>query len=115
MVVDLLISTLEGLGYPVYRQGSFTEDEPYPDHFFTYWNVDTTDGSHYDNQARSCVWDFNVFFYSIDPANTFRVLENAINALKAKRFIVPGKGFDAETDEPTPTGRGVNVLFLEIN
>lgn len=114
-MVDLLISTLESIGYPVYRQGSFTEDEPYPDHFFTFWNIETTDGSHYDNRAVSYVWDFNVFFYSIDPSKTYSVLNEAITKLKAKHFIVPGKGFDAETDEPTHTGRGINVLFLEID
>ena len=42
-------------------------------------------------------------------------MEEAINKLKAEHFIVPGKGYDAETDEPTHTGRGINVLFLEID
>lgn len=114
-MVDLLISALESIGYPVYRQGAFTEDEPYPDHFFTFWNVETPAVSHYDNRTYSYVWDFNIFFYSIDPAKTYSVMEEAINKLKAEHFIVPGKGYDVETDEPTHTGRGINVLFLEID
>mgnify|MGYP006966647879 CR=1 FL=1 len=114
-MVDLLISTLESVGYPVYRQGSFQENEAYPDHFFTFWNVDSTDGSHYDNEAMSCVWRFAVYVYSIDPDKMYTLLNEAITKLKAAHFIVPGKGFDVQTDEPTHTGRCIYVLFLEIN
>ena len=46
---DTLITLLESLGYPAYRQGSITENKPYPDHFFTFWNNDSPDHAHYDN------------------------------------------------------------------
>ena len=40
---DLLISTLGQLGLPVRKQGSLLANEPYPTHFFTFWN-DSADG-----------------------------------------------------------------------
>lgn len=112
---DLLISTLEKFGYPVFRQGSLSEDEKYPDYFFTFWNNGSFDESHYDNDAVSFVWDFDVNFYSIDPALTYSKLLKAKQALKNEHFIISGKGYDVPSDEVTHTGRGINVLFLETN
>ena len=112
---DLLIHILEGFGYPVFRQGSLSEDDEYPDHFFTFWNNESADGSHYDNDAASTIWYFDVNFYSVDPALTYSKLNEAITKLKAEKFIVSGKGHDVVSDEITHTGRGVNALFLETN
>ena len=112
---DLLISTLEQIGYPVRRQGSLASDETYPDHFFTFWNNDSSDGSHYDNIATSTIWDFDVNFYSIDAAKTYEILYEAITKLKKAGFIISGKGYDVMSDESTHTGRGTNVLYLETN
>lgn len=110
---DLLIETLETFGYPVILQGSLGKDEAYPESFFTFWNNDSYDGSHYDNDARSYVWDFDVNFYSTDPALVNSKLIEAKTKLKQQGFIVPGKGHDVASDEPTHTGRGINVLKEE--
>lgn len=112
---DLLVSTLEQFGYPVRRQGSLASDEEYPNHFFTFWNNDSYDGDHYDNKAIDTVWDFDVNFYSVDPGKTYETLREAISALRKAGFIISGKGYDVGSDEPTHTGRGVNVVFLETN
>ena len=112
---DLLLSTLEGLGYPVFRQGSFSKKDRDPEHFFTFWNNSSMDGAHYDNRAISCIWDFDVNFYSIDPAQTYAILERARLELKKNGFIISGKGYDVGSDEATHTGRGMNVLFLETD
>lgn len=110
---DALIALLETFGYPVRLQGSLAEKEAYPESFFTFWNNDTPDGSHYDNNPISYVWDFDVNFYSTDPALVNSVLLEAINLLKTNGWIISGKGYDVATDEPTHTGRGMNVLYLE--
>lgn len=112
---DLLISVLSEFGYPVIRQGSLSEDEDYPDHFFTFWNNYSNDGSYYDNNAISTIWDFDVSFYSIDPTLTYSILEKARIKLKNKHWIISGKGYDVASDELTHTGRGMNALFLETN
>ena len=113
-MVDNLIEILSQFDYPVRRQGSFGKNEPYPDSFFTFWNDESPDHKYYDNVNYGVVWYFNVYFYSINPSNTYDVLEQARQALKAAGWITPGRGYDVLSDEPTHTGRGMQVIFLEF-
>lgn len=112
---DLLIQLLETFGFPVRLQGSLGENEKYPDSFFTFWNNETFDGDHYDNDAIYFVWDFDVNFYSTNPALVNSQLLEVRTLLKRNGFIVQGKGYDVASDEPTHTGRGINVLKIETN
>lgn len=110
---DNLISLLETFGYPVFQQGSLAPDEAYPESFFTFWNRDTYDWHHYNNNAIGDVWMFDVNFYSTDPALVNTKLAEAKALLKENRFIISGKGHDIGSDEPTHTGRGMTVLYIE--
>ena len=110
---DALISILETFGYPVRLQGSLTPDESYPESFFTFWNNETSDGSHYDNDAISYIWDFDVNFYSSNPALVNTVLLEARTLLKNNGWIISGKGYDVASDEPTHTGRQINAIYIE--
>lgn len=110
---DLLIEALEPLGYPIILQGTLGENEAYPESFFTFWNNDTEGNEFYDNVEHGYVWDFDLNFYSSDPALVNTKLLNAKTALKAKGFIVSGKGYDVASDEPTHTGRGIHVMIIE--
>lgn len=114
-MVEQLIKTLEPLGYPVRRQGSLGESEKYPESFFTFWNNNSYDESFYDNHEHSAVWDFDLNFYSSDPKLTYTVLQKAKEFLKKEGFIVDGQGYDVLSDEPTHTGRGINVLIQNDN
>lgn len=110
---DLLISTLETFGYPVRLQGSLLPDEPYPEHFFTFWN-DATDGiSIYDNEECVILWEYSVNFYSTDPVLVNQKLKEAKELLKTKGFIVNGAGHSVMSDEPTHTGRGFTVRIRQ--
>lgn len=111
---DLLIKILITFGYPVFRQGSLTEDTAYPDNFFTFWNTESPDHAHYDNTEYGTAWSFDVNFYSNDPLKTYTVLSDARIALKRNGWIVPGKGYDVRSDEPTHTGRGLEAYYLEV-
>lgn len=111
---DNLINILSELGYPVYRQGSMSDDEIYPSTFLTFWNYDTPDHSHYDNSEYGYAWSFNIYVYSNDPELTYSVLAEARIKLKKAGWIVNGKGFDVQSDEATHTGRGLEIFFLEI-
>ena len=111
---DNLIEILSQFNFPVIRQGSLSKDAEYPDNFFTFWNADSPDHAHYDNTDYGTVWDFNIYFYSNDPANTYSYLMQARQALKAAGWIVPTKGYDVTSDEPTHTGRGLQIYYLEV-
>lgn len=111
MVVDKLIATLESLGYPVKKQGSLLPDEPYPNHFFTYWNNSTNGASFYSNDEGVIIWNYSVNFYSVDDPES--VLTKAKKVLIQAGFIVGGAGYDLVSDEPTHTGRGMTALYRE--
>lgn len=108
---DSLIELLQTFGYPVIRQGSLGEN-PYPDNFFTFWNNDSYDGNHYDNEPISDIEDFDVNFYSIDPDETYSQLKAAKQLLKQNGWIISGSGYDIPSDETTHTGRGMNAIFM---
>lgn len=111
---DNLITILESFGYPVYRQGSMSNDAVYPATFITFWNNDSLDHSHYDDTEYGTNWDFEVNVYSSDPELTYSVLAEIRKALKAASWVVVGKGHDVVSDEATHTGRGVQCIYLEI-
>ena len=111
---DLLIELLESFGYPVFLQGSLSVDEPYPNSFFTFWNNNSNTDTYYDNDEYKIVWNFDLNFYSSDPALVNTKLIEAKALLKQNGFIVSGKGYDIASDESTHTGRGINVLKIEI-
>lgn len=110
---DDLIQILETLGYPVFRQGSMSDEEVYPSTFLTFWNNNSPNHAHYNNNEYGTDWDFNIFVYSEDPSKTYSVLLEARSALKEAGWITPSKGFDVDSDEATHTGRGLEVFFLE--
>lgn len=112
---DLLIETLESLGFPVMLQGSLLPNEPYPNHFFTFWNNDSYGNSFYDDDEHSIVYNYSVNFYSVNPEWVYTKLRAAKVALKRAGFIVSGDGYSVTSDEPTHDGRGINVLYLRRN
>ena len=63
MMEDALITILESFNYPVFRQGSMSDDDAYPETFITFWNNDSPDHSHYDNSEYGTDWDFNVYVF----------------------------------------------------
>lgn len=110
---DLLISTLEPLGYPVLLQGSILPDESYPDSFFTFWNDASNSTSYYSNKENAIEWEYSLNFYSTDPLLTNSKLLEAKELLKAQGFVVNGAGYDVASDEPTHTGRGITILYRQ--
>lgn len=112
-MVDLLIQTLESLGYPVRLQGSLLPDEPYPESFFTFWNDDSTGDMYYSNAEKAVVWSYSVNFYSTDPVLVNSKLLEAKGLLREAGFIATGSGHDVGSDEPTHTGRGIDIYYVE--
>ena len=87
MIIDDLIDILtDEFNLPVYRQGSMSDDATYPEEFF----------------------------YSTDPDRTYSVIDTVAALLKSHGFTIDGRGHDVMSDEPTHTGRGIEVLYLQI-
>ena len=89
------------------------ELEAYPESFFTIWNDETDDYTHYNNAPIAYVWTFSINFYSVDPELVNTVLLQAKEKLKENGWIIGGKGYDVATDEPTHTGRAITALYIE--
>lgn len=111
-IVDLLVSTLESLNYPVFLQGTFTGDS-YPETYITYFVESYDDRAHYDDNATS--WDFSttVIVYSKDPAKLFSVPATVRTTLKNAGFIPVGKGYNIFSDDPNYTGWTNQYLYLD--
>lgn len=113
-VKELLIDTIKSkYDYPVFLNGSLGDDEPYPENFFTFFNESTNDAEFYDNEEHSCIWEFSLNFYSNNPKNVNSVLRDLKKVLKGVGFIIDGVGYDALSDEPTHTGRGITITYIE--
>lgn len=108
-----LIDALECFRYPVILQGSLAGDEVYPDSFFTFWNNESSGSAFFDNKENKTLWDFDLNFYSSDVTRVNDILLKAKKVLKKKGFIVNGKGHDIFSDEPSHTGRGMNLIYIE--
>lgn len=110
---NVLIQTLEPLGFPIFQQGSLGDDEQYPDTFFTFWNNNADGKTYYDDEEHNYIWDFDLNIYSTNPDIVNSELLEVKKLLKKKGFIINGKGHDVMSDEPTHTGRGINVKKIE--
>lgn len=108
-----LINLLETFGFPVYLQGSLNDSEEYDSSFFTFWNFETTEDDHYDNDAYRAVWGFWVYFYSDDPSIVDTKLDEAKKLLKSNGWIINGKGEDVASDVSTHTGRMITAYRIE--
>lgn len=110
----LLIEKLETLGYPVYLQGSISEDESYPPSFITFLVTDSYDAANYDNETVALTWRFQVAFYSSDPLLVASEPKHIRKVLKAAGFIPTGAGMDLPSDEPTHTGWVQDYYFISM-
>lgn len=110
---DTLITLLESLSYPVFRQGSLSDGEPYPATFITFWNNEEAGVSFYDNNDFLVSYLYDVNVYSNDPTLTYSVLSSARALLKLNGWTIIERGYDVASDEITHTGRGMRVLYIE--
>ena len=110
---DSLISLLETFNYKVFRQGSLSKDESYPETFFTFWNNSENEHSAYDDSTKIIEYNFDINVYSINPSIAYDLIRQTKDLLKANNWIITMFGYDMPSDEITHIGRGMNVTFLE--
>lgn len=111
-VIDLLVSTLETLNFPVFMQGTFSGAE-YPESFITYIVDSYDDRAHYDDAPDSWTFSATVIFYSRDPAKLFSIPAEIRTTLQNAGFIPTGKGYNIFSDDPNFTGWTNEYLFLD--
>lgn len=110
---DRLIELLQLICPVVIRQGSLTDNDDYPDTFFTFWNNDETEHSAYNNDTLNVAFNYDVNCYSSDPNTAYNLLSDARKLLKDNGFKPLSRGYDIGSDESTHTGRGMNVVILD--
>ena len=115
MVVDKLINVLNPLvDSKVYRQGSFSESDKYPNLFITFWENESSDKGHYDNtKVVGVAHSFDVNVYGSDADEVYKTMEDVIGALKGFNFMVDGKGEDVPSDEPNFIGRHIETIYVD--
>ena len=111
---DALLTILDSFGYPVYRQGSMSDKAAYPETLITYWNNNSPDHSYYDDTDYGTDWSFNVYVYSSAASKVYSLIADIRTALKTAGWIVPSKGFDADSDEETHIGKGIECFYLDV-
>lgn len=112
---EQLITLLSTYGFPIFEQGSLNEGDVYPESFFTIWNDGTSDGVAYDNDAINLIWNFTIYFYSIDETLVNTILPQLRELLKQNEWIPQGVGYDVPSDEITHTGRAIDVSVIQNN
>lgn len=110
---DKLTKVLESMNYPYFQQGTMNKEEGYPESYLTFKNMSSDGDAFYNNEEHKIVWLFIVAFYSNNSDLIDKELLNLKEKLKRDGFIVSGKGYDVESDEPTQTGRGIAVRIIE--
>lgn len=115
-VKDKLISLIEPLGFvageTIFLQGTLGQDEAYPSSFFTFFNSETEE-MYADNVVYQSIWYIELNYYSNDPTSVNTMFDTLKPILVANGFQVQGKGFDVPSDEPSHTGRGINITYID--
>lgn len=105
-----LFELFDEIGRPYHRQGSLANQE-YPPSFFTFWNIDTTNDSFYDDKEHRYIEYVQIGFYTNDANNIYSVMDDFIKRAEAKGFAVEGRARDADADDDNYFGR---VCYLRI-
>lgn len=108
-----LEEVFEETGVEYARLGSYDDEEPLPESFFTFWNKDTPEKAFFDNKAHEAVWVWDIYFFTKDASLLYAKLEDFITMAKEKGFIPQGKPKDIASSEPDYLGRYVQIKYVE--
>lgn len=110
-----LIGHFEEMGREYWLMGTMPPDKAYPASFFTFLCEASPYGEYYDNKPCATIWTFGIGFYSNDPLEVESVQKELAARLIADGWIVPNKGEDVQSDEPTHTGQRFTAHKIEYN
>lgn len=112
MMIELLITALEALGYPVFKQGTLEPDSDYPDTLITYLIIDSFDAADFNNETAVTAFAVTVNHYSTDPRIVETLKNDIRNALKKAGFIPIGRGRDLISTENNFTAWTCDYYYL---
>lgn len=106
-----LFTLFEEMGYEYFRQGSLA-DKTYPTSFFTFWNYDTPNLQHRDNNTKNYSINVMIYFYTNNASLIYSVMDEFIKLAKQRGFIVSGRAYDTPADQDDYFGRLVNIMIV---
>ena len=112
---DELLTILDSFEYPVFRQGSLSQNQTYPSTFITFWERPADDLAFYDDENHAVFYTYDVNVYATSPALCYQLLRDVIAALKTADWVTLDRGHDIASDEVTHRGRGAQVGYLKYN
>lgn len=87
-----IFDDLAGVGLPVYQQG--TAPKKLDAEFLTVWEDPSDDILHADNKPQQLRQTWTLIFYTKNKQNIYSGLLSVIKFLKAKNYIINGRGGD---------------------
>lgn len=111
-----LVKILEELNlsqeFDVILQGSLSEDDIEPDHFFTYWCWDNARGEIYDNQHNKNDIGYQIEAYSTDRTFLLEMVNTAITKLEENNFIIVSDVTDSVSSDKFHTAKTFDIYFI---
>lgn len=107
-----LFDLFEEIGLPYFRQGSMS-DEDYAPSFFTFWNIDTPQDSHYDNELHRYNEYVLIGFYTNNANLIYAQMNDFIERAKFKGFVIAGMPQDTNADKPNYFGRFCYIRIIK--
>lgn len=109
-MIDIYADLAE-LGLPVKQQG--TAPENLPESFYTVWEDYSADNMTGDNRTKSITHEWTLIYYTKNYSTIYTGLQDAINALKRKGYILTGAGYDDAGNYRGWQARAVEVKKIE--
>lgn len=102
----------EAFSFPVFLQGSMSQEEEYPQSFFTFWNF-MSENKYYDNIPTGKIYGFWIYFYSDDPETMERVTKEAEQLFRSHGVIIGESWTDTKSDTETHQGEMMEIFIME--
>ena len=106
-VDNIIISTLSK--YKCYRQGSAPNE--LPNLFITFWENESNDSRHYDNEPIATIHNFDINVYGKKIGDVYDTLDECIDLLKGVGFLITGRGHDVPSDNINYRSRGIEATY----
>lgn len=104
-----LIKLLEPLGYDISLQGSYNDNDEYPDTFITFWNYATEYLGYYNNEPTRAAYGYWIYLYSNDPQKVEDGVNQMLSIFEKAGWSITNVGEDMPSGVPTHTGRMIEV------